>query len=326
MILQAILTLGVLLAVRDVLKTSRVIASPGPPTLPALVPVPMGSRPPLPAEPQHADNAAPADLSAWGHADPLTLRQAAALWAKQDPAALATKPLRGTPAAWLQALVQAAETGGLSVTANTDPGRPLIGSPIDHAWARRSELARFAVARGEAPPFLAAHLVEAVAAAEPDFEPAPEDPPEPTLWLESAKFSYDAFSSGDLDKCSLTLDVQNKTYGDLGGVTVSVSEMATKGGERIVPVGTNVLVASKPLRRRDTLRIRMLSRDAGKRGPWLLHLTGGLRQQLALDEGTSFQISMTAESGLMTRAVLKVALRNGKTSQCKITAQAILPQ
>ena len=95
------------------------------------------------------------DYAAWASADPLTVEQAAQLWAGIDPASpllTQTDEHRAAVAPRLQMLEGAIATGALAADTSTN-AFALIG---DHkrSLVRREDLRTFAISRGERPAFL----------------------------------------------------------------------------------------------------------------------------------------------------------------------------
>lgn len=260
-----------------------------------------------------------ADFRAWRHANPLTLRQAASLWGGKDPAHLNLFPLRGAEAAWLQTLLNAVEQGKLAVQPNPS-GQLAVGGAEHHALVARAELARFALAINETPTFLAEDIAIALMVADDDFAPAPEEPPETALWIESVKFSYHAHADGKLEKGILTLDVSNKTHRELRGIKIGIAPMTKKDGSAIASGPSNVLASPKTLRPGAHMPVTLMTREISRRGPWKLNFDIA-PTALALDEGTTFNLILLADQENVTRAVLKVAIRNGKSSVFKLTDQ-----
>ncbi len=95
------------------------------------------------------------DYAAWASADPLTVEQAAQLWAGVDPSSsflTRTREQQAAVAPRLQMLEGAIATGALPADARTNAFAP-IG---DHkrSLVRREDLMSFAISRGERPGFL----------------------------------------------------------------------------------------------------------------------------------------------------------------------------
>ncbi|MDB5496770.1 MAG: hypothetical protein JWP28_801, partial [Phenylobacterium sp.] len=63
-----------------------------------------------------------------------------------------------------------------------------------------------------------------------------------------------------------------------------------------------------------------MTREISRRGSWKLNFDIA-PTALALDEGTTFNLILLADQENATRAVLKVAIRNGKSSDFKLTDQ-----
>lgn len=95
------------------------------------------------------------DYAAWAAADPLTVEQAAQLWAGIDPASplwTQTAEQRAAVTPRLQMLEGAIATGAVAADTKTNVFAPI--GDHERSLVRRADLQAFAISRGERPGFL----------------------------------------------------------------------------------------------------------------------------------------------------------------------------